>query len=127
MVIYQHRDSDGYSILHTDPNLKYISGRYSTMIKKMEAKPTKKPYQRKKEGIYSIGDVLFVNHGKNGLMCEITAMEPIKSNISDKIKRCNTMAEIDALRIEIVSDKENFVENQKLFLSAKNRIKRSIF
>jgi hypothetical protein len=127
MVIYQHTDTNGYSIFDTDPDLKYISGRSSTMTKTMEAKPTKKPHQRKEEGVYSIGDVFFVNHGKNGSWCEITALEPIKSNIADKIKNCNTMAELDTLRIEIVSDKENFVENQKLFLSAKNRIKRNAF
>jgi hypothetical protein len=127
MIIYQYSDEIGNVVLDTDPEVRYISGRTATLIKKMEAKPTKKQPCKKVVGDDSIGDVVFVNYGRNGSWHEITALEPIKSNIADKIKNCNTMAELDTLRTEIVSDKEHFIENQKLFISAKNRIKRGSF
>lgn len=127
MVIYEYTFRDGQSMLDVDPDLKYVSGWKCTKVGTMEAKATRKPHQREKEGVYSVGDVFFVCKGEKGLWCEITALEPVKTNIADKIKNCNTMVELDTLRLEIVSDKENFLENQQLFISAKNRIKRNAF
>jgi len=131
MVIYQYeykREHDKVcSMLDVDPNLKYVSGWSCMNVGTMEAKPTRKPQKRGKEGEYSVGDVLFVCRMGKGLWCEIIALEPIKANIADKIKNCNTMAELDTLRLEIVSDRDHFLDNQKLFISAKNRIKRISF
>ena len=45
-------------------------------------------------------------------------------NLAEKIKSCKTMPELDELRIEIVKDKENFIVNQKAFISKKNKLKR---
>lgn len=47
------------------------------------------------------------------------------SNLAEKIKGCNTMRELDELRIEIVRDTDNFVENQKLFIKKLNSLKRN--
>jgi hypothetical protein len=44
--------------------------------------------------------------------------------LADKIKNCNTQKELDSLRIEIARDKDNFEENQKLFIKKKNSLKR---
>jgi hypothetical protein len=44
--------------------------------------------------------------------------------LSEKIKNCITRKELDKLRIEIVRDTDNFVENQKLFIKKQNSLKR---
>ena len=36
-----------------------------------------------------------------------------------------SMQELDSIRTEIVTDKDNFIENQKLFITVKNRLKRA--
>ena len=130
MVIYEYSfvygDKGKETMFDVDPELKYVSGWRCTKERAIEAKSTSKPLKKEKEGEISVGDVVFVFRGEKGLNCEITALSPIESNIANKIKNCNTMTELDTLRTEIVSDKENFVENQKLFLSAKNRIKRNV-
>ena len=46
------------------------------------------------------------------------------SDIKQKIKECKTMKELDGLRMEIVQDEINFIENQKLFIKKKNQLKR---
>ena len=46
------------------------------------------------------------------------------SDIKQRIKECKTMKELDGLRMEIVQDKSNFLENQKLFIKKKNQLKR---
>lgn len=46
------------------------------------------------------------------------------NELSEKIKNCTTQKELDILRFEIVKDKENFAENQKLFVKKKNSLKR---
>jgi len=42
----------------------------------------------------------------------------------EKIKKTKTMPELDSLRLEIVKDKDNFIENQKAFIAQKNKLKR---
>lgn len=44
--------------------------------------------------------------------------------LAEKINKCNSQKELDALRLEIVEDKENFIENQQLFIKKKNSLKR---
>lgn len=46
------------------------------------------------------------------------------NELSKKINNCTTQKELDILRFEIVKDKENFAENQKLFVKKKNSLKR---
>ena len=41
-----------------------------------------------------------------------------------KIQSCKTMPELDELRLVIVRDKENFVENQMAFRKKLNQLKR---
>jgi hypothetical protein len=36
--------------------------------------------------------------------------------LADRIKNCTSQSELDALRIEIVRDEDNIIENQKLFI-----------
>lgn len=44
--------------------------------------------------------------------------------IIEKIKACKTIPELDALRIEIVQDKANFLKNQKAFIAQKNKLRK---
>lgn len=44
--------------------------------------------------------------------------------LSDKIQSCFSLSQLDLLRGEILQDKESFKENQKLFVSQQNKIKR---
>lgn len=46
--------------------------------------------------------------------------------MKERINQCKTLQELDALRLDILKDKENFSEHQKLFIKVKNRIKRSL-
>lgn len=46
------------------------------------------------------------------------------NNLAEKIKNCNSQKELDSLRIEIVKDKDNIIENQQLFIKKKNSLKR---
>lgn len=46
------------------------------------------------------------------------------NELSEKINNCTTQKELDILRFEIIKDKENFAENQKLFVKKKNSLKR---
>lgn len=47
------------------------------------------------------------------------------NSLSERIKGCNTMRELDELRIEVVRDMDNFIENQKLFIKKLNSLKRN--
>lgn len=44
--------------------------------------------------------------------------------LKDKIIECKNRKDLNSLRIEIASDKENFSENQKLFIKKKNSLRR---
>ena len=46
------------------------------------------------------------------------------NELKDKIKKCETQKELDSLRIEVVRDMENVMENQKIFIKKKNSLKR---
>jgi hypothetical protein len=46
------------------------------------------------------------------------------SNLSKKIKQCKTKPELDNLRVEIVSDINNFEQNQKEFIKKLNQLRR---
>lgn len=46
------------------------------------------------------------------------------NRLATHIDNAKTMADLDVLRPAIVQDKENFLENQKLFIKQKNKIKR---
>ena len=50
----------------------------------------------------------------------ITLVEPIL----ERIKNANTMPKLDALRIAIIKDHENFQVNQKAFIAQKAKLKR---
>lgn len=47
------------------------------------------------------------------------------NSLPERIKGCNTMRELDELRIEVVRDMDNFTENQKLFIKRLNSLKRN--
>ena len=47
------------------------------------------------------------------------------NSLPEGIKGCNTMRELDELRIEVVRDMDNFIENQKLFIKKLNSLKRN--
>lgn len=47
------------------------------------------------------------------------------NDLPEKIKNCNMMRELDELRIYVVRDSDNFIENQKLFIKKLNSLKRS--
>lgn len=42
--------------------------------------------------------------------------------IKEKIEDCKTMPELDELRLEVVTDKINFIENQNAFIKKKNKL-----
>lgn len=46
--------------------------------------------------------------------------------LSDKIKSCFTLSQLDLLRVEILQDRDNFKENQALFVSQQGKIKRGV-
>lgn len=46
------------------------------------------------------------------------------NQLKESIMSCQTMDDLDSLRLPIVKDKENVIENQKLFIKQKNKIKR---
>ena len=45
------------------------------------------------------------------------------NELKEKIEQCQTMEELDSLRLEIVKDSDNVMENQKIFIKQKNKIK----
>ncbi len=45
-------------------------------------------------------------------------------DIKIRINKCKTMKELDALRLNIANDMKHFLENQRLFIKQKNRIRR---
>ena len=46
------------------------------------------------------------------------------NKLVERINNCTTQKELDSLRIEIAKDKDNFEENQRLFIKKKNSLKR---
>jgi len=46
------------------------------------------------------------------------------NELISKIKQCKTMPELDELRLPIVKDMDNFLENQQAFIKQKNKLKR---
>lgn len=44
--------------------------------------------------------------------------------LQKRIQNAKNMKELDALRMDCVLDRENFVANQKLFITQKNKIQR---
>lgn len=100
------------------------NGEYITDV---EAMPTNKDYSNVLESL-NIGKIIYVNkYGANnkliGFKAEIISLSVDDSPIKDKINKCKTLDELDSLRREIVLDKDNFSENQKLFILKKNKIK----
>ncbi len=45
-------------------------------------------------------------------------------DIKTRINKCKTMKELDALRLDLANDMKHFLENQRLFIKQKNRIRR---
>lgn len=45
-------------------------------------------------------------------------------DIKKRILNCKTPNELNSLRILMVKDKENFIENQKAFIKMKNKFRR---
>ena len=45
-------------------------------------------------------------------------------DLIEKIKNCKTIPELDALRLDVVKDKQNFIINQKAFRKMKNKLLR---
>jgi len=46
------------------------------------------------------------------------------NDLINKIKQCKTKPELDALRLEIAIDMDNFLDNQQAFIKQKNKLKR---
>ena len=46
------------------------------------------------------------------------------NELKKRIEDCKSNEDLDKLRLEIVEDKENFLENQKAFIKVKNKIKK---
>jgi hypothetical protein len=48
----------------------------------------------------------------------------IEMDLKVKIQQCKTMPELDELRLEIVRDEDNFLENQAAFIKQQNKLRR---
>ncbi|WP_342505665.1 hypothetical protein [Sporosarcina sp. FSL K6-2383] len=46
------------------------------------------------------------------------------STLPERIKNAKSMKDLDALRMDCVLDRENFLSNQRLFIKQKNKIRR---
>ena len=46
------------------------------------------------------------------------------TGLIEKIQNCESMKELDALRIEVVQDMRKFGDTQKVFIQQKRKIKR---
>ncbi len=124
MKIYQYKKGDT-TLIYAERDDRYNG----VFMREIEAKQTYFSLKKKGKDL-QIGDVVCVNkyNAKNNLIdfrAEIISFDIIYKSITEKINECHTMNELDSLRLEIVSDKVNFIENQKLFISTKNRIKRN--
>lgn len=124
MKIYEYKKSNT-TLIYAERDDRYNG----IFIREIEAKQTYFALNKKGSDL-QIGDVVCVNkyNAKNYLIdfrAEIVSFDIVAKPIKERINECRTMNELDSLRLDIVSDKENFIENQKLFIAAKKRIKRN--
>lgn len=122
MIIYEYKQVES-TLLYADK-----SDGIGKLIREFEAKQTYKEFNKSGD-VLSVGDVVYVNkygamNKQRGFKVEITSFDIDNSPISERIKQCDSLNELDGLRIEIAKDKDNFLTNQELFKKAKSRIKR---
>lgn len=123
MKIYEYTKGNR-TLFHTERDDKYNG----IFIREIEVKPTHKDLNRGNDFL-NIGDVIYVNkydtrNRSIGFKAEVLALKTNSKSIKEKLLECSTVQELDSLRFEIALDKTNFIKNQKLFISTKNRITR---
>lgn len=122
MKIYEYKKGNT-TLIYVERDDRYNG----VFMREIEAKQT--CFSLNKKGSHlQIGDVVCVNkyNAKNNLIdfrAEILSFDIIDKTIIERINECRTINELDSLRLDIVSNKENFIENQKLFIAAKKRVK----
>lgn len=122
MKIYQYKKGNT-TLIYTERDDRYNG----VFMREIEAKQTYLNLKKKGKDL-QIGDVVCVNkyNARNNLIdfrAEIVSFDIVDKSITEKINECNTMNELDSLRLDIVSDKANFIENQRLFIMAKKKLK----
>jgi hypothetical protein len=65
---------------------------------------------------------IYVNKGDDGFWAKIEENDNKNKSLSDRIKECKTEYELNDLRMEIVIDKDNFINNQELFNTIKSKL-----
>src|SRR6056297_986006 len=99
MVIYEYKQGES-TLLYADK-----SDGSGKLIREFEAKQTHKEFNKSGD-VLSVGDVVYVNkygamNKQRGFKAEITSFDTNNSPISEKIERCESLNELDGLRLEI--------------------------
>ena len=122
MKIYEYK-KDKLTLLYCEHS-KYNG----LFVRELEAKETHRDFCKKTDKL-NVGDIVYVNkfgadNQPKGFRAEIISLEIDSRSMPERLNKCNTINDLDGLRLEIASDKDSFLENQKLFIATKNRIKR---
>lgn len=126
MKIYEYKKGNT-TLIYAERDDRYNG----VFMREIEAKQTYLDLNKKGRDL-QIGDVVCVNkyNARNNLIdfrAEIVSFDIVDKPISERLNECRTMNELDSLRLAVVSDKAHVIENQKLFIAAKRKVKRNKF